>query len=380
MFNTLWPWLILVTIYGACIGSFLNVVIYRLPREQSLTTPGSRCPGCGKPIAWYDNLPILSWLILRARCRHCQTPISVAYPLVEAVTALLFATLFAIYYFIPQLATDFYDAGFFASWPALIVHLTLLAALVAATVIDAKLFIIPLRIPWFALTVAVIVLPLAVALNWQTHITGIIHTAIGWQFALGVGGVVGLAVAFALLHWRIIPQSFQELHDQIADPEPPDEFLNHPHPRREVLKELLFVAFPLAGAAIGALAVHFNLLNAQTLPPWAATLGGILVGFLVGGALVWATRILGTLAFGKEAMGLGDVHLLAAIGAVLGPVDAVLVFFLAPFFGLVAAVALAGLAALIKGQVRMIPYGPYLAAATLLVMIAREPIIRGLGY
>ena len=72
---------------GLLLGSFLNVVIYRLPRGESLISPGSHCPGCGVPIKPYDNIPVLGWLLLRGRCRACKEPISIRYPLVEALTA-----------------------------------------------------------------------------------------------------------------------------------------------------------------------------------------------------------------------------------------------------------------------------------------------------
>jgi leader peptidase (prepilin peptidase)/N-methyltransferase len=76
-------------VFGATIGSFLNVVAYRLPRHESLVRPGSRCPGCGIAIKPYDNLPVLGWLLLRGRCRGCRMAISPRYPLVEAITAAL---------------------------------------------------------------------------------------------------------------------------------------------------------------------------------------------------------------------------------------------------------------------------------------------------
>jgi leader peptidase (prepilin peptidase)/N-methyltransferase len=78
-----------VAFIGALFGSFFNVVAYRLPRGESLAHPGSRCPGCATPIRPYDNIPILSWLLLRGRCRSCKTPISPRYPLVELGTAVL---------------------------------------------------------------------------------------------------------------------------------------------------------------------------------------------------------------------------------------------------------------------------------------------------
>jgi leader peptidase (prepilin peptidase)/N-methyltransferase len=76
-------------VIGAIVGSFLNVVTYRLPRHESLITPASHCPRCGTPVKPYDNIPILSWLLLRGHCRSCGEPISVRYPLVEAATAAL---------------------------------------------------------------------------------------------------------------------------------------------------------------------------------------------------------------------------------------------------------------------------------------------------
>ena len=80
---------VLAFIFGACIGSFLNVCIARWPHDQSVVSPRSRCPNCGLQIAWYDNIPIISWLLLRGRCRHCGEPISWRYPAVELAVALI---------------------------------------------------------------------------------------------------------------------------------------------------------------------------------------------------------------------------------------------------------------------------------------------------
>jgi len=82
--------LVLSAVMGGMIGSFLNVCIYRMPAGLSVVKPASRCPKCENGIAWYDNIPVLSWLILGAKCRHCKNPISWRYPLIEAITAALF--------------------------------------------------------------------------------------------------------------------------------------------------------------------------------------------------------------------------------------------------------------------------------------------------
>jgi len=85
------PGVVLAGILGAMLGSFLNVCVFRLPRGESVIHPRSRCPSCGHGIAWYDNVPMLSWLVLRARCRRCGASISVQYPLVELAVALIWA-------------------------------------------------------------------------------------------------------------------------------------------------------------------------------------------------------------------------------------------------------------------------------------------------
>lgn len=374
------PWIIFITLAGACVGSFLNVVTMRLPEGRNIVIPPSACPKCGHRLAWFENIPVVSWLALRGRCRSCKNPISIQYPIVEAVSAILFGGLTAIFY-LTEVRSAMHDAGIAATWPMLAVHLVLVASLLAATVIDARYYIIPLSIPWVATVVAVVGLPVATALGWLAELTEVAPVVGPAGTGAALGGALGLALAFGLLQTRMLPRSFDDLEEHVTETMQPDAFLEHPHPRREVLKELFFVALPVAGAAMGWLMTPGPTVFATG--QWGssvAVLGGVMAGYLVGGGLVWVTRIGGTLGFGKEAMGLGDVHLLAAIGAVLGPVDVVLVFFVAPFLGLAGALVSAGSAALLKGQVRVIPYGPYLAGAALVVMVLREPMLELLGF
>lgn len=91
-----------VGLFGLAFGSFLNVCILRLPRRESIITPRSRCPRCGKPIRWYDNVPVLSYLLLRGRCRDCRQPISLLYPAVEILTGLVLIAAFARYGLSPE--------------------------------------------------------------------------------------------------------------------------------------------------------------------------------------------------------------------------------------------------------------------------------------
>jgi len=97
-----WFWLLWAGLFGACIGSFLNVVIYRLPRGMSLSKPGSHCPRCQKPIHWYHNVPVFGWLWLRGRCAACRSAISPRYPLVEFAIALAWLGLAYVDVVVPQ--------------------------------------------------------------------------------------------------------------------------------------------------------------------------------------------------------------------------------------------------------------------------------------
>jgi leader peptidase (prepilin peptidase)/N-methyltransferase len=126
-FSAAFPWFfpLAVFLFGACVGSFLNVVIYRLPKEESIVTPGSHCV-CGQPVRWYDNIPVLSWFLLRGRARCCGARFSIRYPFVELLTALLFT---ACWLRFPPLVA-------LCGW-------VFLGCLIAATFIDLDHFIIP---------------------------------------------------------------------------------------------------------------------------------------------------------------------------------------------------------------------------------------------
>jgi len=154
-------------------------------------------------------------------------------------------------------------------------------------------------------------------------------------------------------------------------------FPPHPHPRREALKELSFVIVPLASAL--AFAWCFEDWAAWVAQrTWAGVVCGVLAGALIGGGTAWATRIFGTLLFGKEAMGLGDVHLMAGVGAVAGWRVAVLGFFFAAVVGLAHTLLTSILARRLnlRGG-RQIPFGPHLAVASAVVWVLREPLVAG---
>ena len=134
------PLIALAAVAGLLLGSFLNVVAYRLPLRESLIHPRSRCPECGSPVRAYDNVPVLSWLLLRGRCRDCSTGISPQYPLVELVTGALFAAVVAV-------GDDALDVA---------LGLLLVTALVPITLIDLEHRLIPNRLTAPAAAAAVL--------------------------------------------------------------------------------------------------------------------------------------------------------------------------------------------------------------------------------
>lgn len=152
-------------LFGLAIGSFLNVVIYRVPRKESIVSPRSACPKCGTPIRERDNIPVISWLILRGKCRACREPISVRYPLIELACAALFAGAAA-------------RLGY--NWD-LPMFLIFLASLLALSAIDVELLILPKSIIYPSLIATGVLLLLAAGVTDQWHRLLIAALcAIGW--------------------------------------------------------------------------------------------------------------------------------------------------------------------------------------------------------
>jgi leader peptidase (prepilin peptidase)/N-methyltransferase len=389
-----WVWLTFITILGANVGSFLNVVVYRLPAGISLVTPPSRCPHCEHQLSMWrlENVPILGWLWLRGKCRKCKATISVQYPLVELLTAVLFGGSYFLFYMLDGgvIAAAGYADGwrepmgttnyaFTQTFPIFMVWLVMIACLIAATLIDAKLYIIPLGITWVIAITGFVVLPLATYLEMPTWGAGakliryepFVPLVKQTGAMVAWGGAIGLIIAIALLRLGVLPDSFEGEDDDEALDEN-GELPPLKHPRRVALKELMFVGFPLLGMLAGHFVVSRDLIAQPDLAShgWYYVLAGCTLGYLVGGGVIWACRILGTLAFNKEAMGLGDVHLLGAIGVVLGWHEVVfLAIFIAPILAILVTAALAIAASLKNGVARVIPYGPYLAGAALIVLL-----------
>jgi leader peptidase (prepilin peptidase)/N-methyltransferase len=236
---------------GSAVGSFLNVCIYRLPRDQSLVRPPSTCPSCGRRIAWYDNVPVIGWLLLAGRCRRCRAPISIQYPLVEAIVAALWGL--AIWHYGP-------------TWHGL-------AGAVFGTIL------------------------LGIA------ITDVRHYLIPDEYTLG-GLILGLALA--------VPRGL-----------------------------------PGLGQAVLGAAVGFGLL------------------YLVA----WA----GEKAFRKEAMGGGDIKMMAMVGAFVGWKGVLLTIFGGAVLGTVIFVPIA------LRTKRLVPFGVFLSAGAALAFVAGDDIVTWYG-
>ncbi|MCX6356743.1 MAG: prepilin peptidase [Candidatus Aureabacteria bacterium] len=239
---------------GAIVGSFPNVCIHRMPREESIVSPPSHCPRCNAPIKPYDNIPILSYIILAGRCRACKAPISIRYPAVELLTALCFLGLWIFYA---------------AAIPMAVVAIMFVASLIVVIFVDFEHQIIPDEI--------------------------------------SLGGI-GFGIAASLVY----P--------------------------------------PLHG-------VH----------TWQASIVRSLAGLVVGGGIFWLIRIIGTRALKKEAMGFGDVKLMAYFGTLLGPALILLTTFFASLIG-----SAVGLTLIASGRARLgsrLPFGPYLCAAAVIALL-----------
>lgn len=161
----------LVALLGLAVGSFLNVCIHRLPRRASVLAPGSRCPACGEPVRWFDNVPLLSYLALRGRCRTCLAAITPVYPLVEGITAILFLV----------------QLGALGLQPLLAPRLLFTAAMIVLFVVDLRHRLLPDRI-----TLPGIAVGLLCALRLEPGWPGALLGAAG-----GGGLLLGVAAAYA---------------------------------------------------------------------------------------------------------------------------------------------------------------------------------------
>ena len=194
-----WLLVLFVALFGACVGSFLNVCIYRLPRRESLLWPGSRCTSCGRSLSWYENVPILGWMALGGRCRTCRAPVSWMYPAVEIITALTFVSGYLLYGLTPLAA----------------VRVLFACALIVLFVTDLQHKILP-----NVITLPGIVVGFAFSLflppGWRDSLIGIVagggvlfaiaetYYRVRGEEGLGMGDVKLLGMIGAFLGWKLV--------------------------------------------------------------------------------------------------------------------------------------------------------------------------------
>ncbi len=327
------PWVFLIPylfVLGATIGSFLNVCVYRLPKHEHLFaqlrgiwSPPSHCPRCGRRLWLRDNLPVFGWLRLLGRCRFCRTRISPRYPLIEAANGLLFVVMF-----LSEVPTRSYarmeDSCVFSvlgphaegqSWlfsPSMVCfwrwlyHMVLVESLVVASLIDFDRRIIPDGATLPAMTVGLL-----------GSLVGCVYIIPVWFQDAGMVHTLVDVTGSRFAPW-------------LSGPPVPHWIAVHPH---------------WHGLAVS------------------------LAGLVVGGGSVWIVRILGQWVLKREAMGFGDVILMATIGSFLGWQPTLIVFFLAPLCALIVVAAF-----WIFRRDREIPYGPYLSLAALVVILGWKDI------
>ncbi|MGE5194719.1 MAG: prepilin peptidase [Deltaproteobacteria bacterium] len=330
-------------VLGSVFGSLLNVCIYRLPREErfwqamrDMVYPPSHCPRCGQRIRWYDNIPIFSWLNLRGRCRNCRGTISVRYPLIELLTGFLFAL---VYWFevpdwwgpVAQQSSVYHALGptGVVGWMSPLamlhwryaVHMALVVALVVATFIDIDLRIIPDSVTLPAMAAGVLA-------NW---LLGQVYIVPLWY---QTPAMTGWAAEYGVM-----------LRHLIAPAMIPGWFAGGP-----------------PGGVPAWITAH----------PHLHSLCYSLAGIVVGGGIIWAVRIVGHWALKREAMGFGDVVLMAMIGSFLGWQGTLIVFVLSLLAAVVVAIPL-----WLIWRDHELPYGPYLSLGSLLLLLSARQIWPG---
>ncbi len=191
--------MIFAGVLGALIGSFLNVVAHRLPRGESLVSPGSHCPACNVPVRPYDNVPIVSWVLLRGRCRDCGTSIAARYPMLELLTAVVFASV---------AAARGLDAG-------LALELPFAALLIAVAAIDIEHRIVPNKLLLPAAVFGVVATALVAPDALSEHLASgagafavLLLIALAWPSGMGMGDVKLAGVMGLYLGSAVIPALF----------------------------------------------------------------------------------------------------------------------------------------------------------------------------
>jgi prepilin signal peptidase PulO-like enzyme (type II secretory pathway) len=334
-------YIIFAFIFGLLIGSFLNVVIHRIPRGESIVFPGSHCRACGKPIGPLDNIPLLSYALLRGRCRGCKARISPIYLLVEFLTALLFAAIV-------------YKTGATPGTPLDLIFACIMLALI---VIDARHFLLPNAITYPAFIFAIAA---ATARGGDFDLLLITTEFDPWRAAF----IGGLLFAMAAIGFRLLDRLDLILFNKYFEWA---ELNEENHVREPRSKNQMTVIIGLLITVTWVIVVikfypnerfdfeiaYNALLNASA-------------GALIGGGLIWILRAAYFYIRGREGMGLGDIKMMSISGAFLGWRGVIYVMLISSILGVAAGIILAIRNK--RGLGTAIPYGVFLGIASLIVL------------
>ena len=347
-------WSLVFFVLGCIVGSFLNVCIYRLPLGLSIVTPKSHCPHCKYSIPWYLNLPLVTWLALRGRCKNCGAPISPRYFTVELLTGIAFLSCWLAF-------------GEKSAALAL-VYAIFIAGMIAATFIDFEHFIIPDEI-----TLGGIVAGLAASLflpsvqGEHTRGGGILQSLIG--VLAGAGTIYAILRLGKLLFGRQrvkLPLDakiiFTETSVHLPDREIPYEELFY---RKSDVIVLRARTLELVDRGYTDALVR--------LSPSALEIGGEKID---PATVAYMEAVSAEIILPREAMGLGDVKFMGAIGAFIGWQGVIFSLMISSVIGAVAGVTLIAMRRR-RWSSRM-PYGPYIALAAVIWIFAGKEVVRAI--
>ncbi len=337
-------WSLVFFSFGCIVGSFLNVCIHRLPSGMSIVTPKSHCPHCKYSIPWYLNIPLVTWLALRGRCKNCGAPISLRYFVVELLTGIVFLSCWLA----------FGDAGHpLPSMPLALVYAVFLAGLIVATFIDFEHFIIPDQI-----TIGGMAVGFAASLFLPPLQGAATLNAGMWRSF--VGAVAGAAAIYAILRlgkWLFgrqrvkLPMEtkiiFTETSVHLPDKEIPYEELFY---RKSDVIALRARTLELVDRGYQDVLVR--------LSPSALEIGGEKID---PETVACMEAVSAEIVLPREAMGLGDVKFMGAIGAFLGWQGVIFSLMVSSMIGAVVGVTLIAMRR--REWSSRMPYGPYIALA-----------------
>ena len=342
-------WSLVFFVFGSIVGSFLNVCIHRLPLGESIVSPPSHCPHCKYSIPWFLNLPLFTWVYLGGKCRNCSAPISIRYFLVELLTAITFCGCWLAF-------------GHASAWLALI-YCIFLAGLIAATFIDAEHYIIPDEITIGGMVVGFICSFLLPRLHGVESLTEAMKQS-GLGIAVGAGVIYAIVrlgkLAFGRKRHRLPTDTriiFTETALLLPDEDIPYEEVFY---RKSDTISLQVRTVELVDRCYRDVRIR--------LSPDLLQIGE---EKLIPEEVPHMEAVSDSIVLPREAMGLGDVKFMAAIGAFLGWQGVIFSLTLSSAIG-----ALVGLTLIIVGKrPARLPYGPYIAAAAALWIFAGHEML-----